>query len=201
MIHIQIFVRLTALSVCIIGLTACSAILRNPVPDEVYDQVSVLGRQDLRFWAEFADPRHQVIKERNPDSLRESFSGIMNTKHHYLAISGGGAEGAYGAGVLVGWSKLGTRPEFTMVTGISTGALAAPFAFLGEEYDKQLETLYTTLDSSRIFFRRSIFSIVRGDSVVDNKPLLRMIEENVDEEMVAAIAREYSKGRSLCWLI
>ena len=189
--------RHIALSICVILLTACSSILRDPVPEGMYDQASVLGRQDLRFWAEFADPRHQVIKERDPESLRASFGGIMNTEHHYLAISGGGAEGAYGAGVLAGWSQLGTRPEFTMVTGISTGALTAPFAFLGEDYDERLRTLYTTLDSSRIFLRRSIFSIIRGDSVADNKPLLSLIEKNVDEEMVAAIAREYKKGRSL----
>lgn len=190
-------IRLTALLVCVIWLVGCSSILRNPVPDDVYDQASVLGRQDLRFWSEFADPRHVVIKKVDPESLRGSFGGIMNTEHHYLAISGGGAEGAYGAGVLAGWSRLGTRPEFTMVTGISTGALTAPFAFLGEDYDERLKTLYTTLDSSRIFLRRSLFSIFRGDSVADNKPLLHVIEENLDDEMVAAIAREYSKGRSL----
>ena len=84
-----------------------------------------------------------------------------------------------------------------MVTGVSTGALTAPFAFLGEEYDVQLKTVYTTLDTSRVFFRRSIFAIIRGDSVADNTPLLRMLEEYVDDEMIAAIAREYRKGRSL----
>ena len=190
-------VKGTALSICLIWLTACSSILRDPVPDGVFDQTSVLGRQDLRFWADFEDKRHRVIKEKEPDALRATFGGIMNTEHHYLAVSGGGAEGAYGAGVLVGWSKLGTRPEFTMVTGVSTGALTAPFAFLGEEYDVQLKTVYTTLDTSRVLFRRSIFSIIRGDSMADNTPLLHLLEEYVDDEMIAAIAREYRKGRSL----
>ena len=189
--------RGTTLSICLIWLTACSSILRSPLPDEFHDQASVLGRQDLRFWANFEDERHRVIKDREPDALRATFGGIMNTEHYYLAVSGGGAEGAYGAGVLVGWSKLGTRPEFTMVTGVSTGALTAPFAFLGEEYDVQLKTVYTTLDTSRVFFRRSIFAIIRGDSVADNTPLLRMLEEYVDDEMIEAIAREYRKGRSL----
>jgi hypothetical protein len=67
------------------------------------------------------------------------------------------ANGAYGAGVLSGWSELGNRPEFTLVTGISTGALTAPFAFLGSDYDEQLKTLYTTLDTSRIFSAGAFF--------------------------------------------
>ena len=74
-------------------------------------------------------------------TLEEHFAGVMRREHHYLAISGGGANGAYGAGVLKGWSDTGTRPEFTIVTGISTGALTAPFAFLGPDYDNQLKML------------------------------------------------------------
>lgn len=84
-----------------------------------------------------------------------------------------------------------------MVTGISTGALTAPFAFLGPAYDEQLKELYTTLDSSGIFIRRSIFSILRGDSVADSAPLSRMLDRYVTERMVAEIAREYRRGRSL----
>src|SRR6266851_4514527 len=64
----------------------------------------------------------------------------------YLAISGGGENGAYGAGILTAWSELGTRPVFKAVTGVSTGALIAPFAFLGSAYDKDLERFYTTID-------------------------------------------------------
>jgi len=67
-----------------------------------------------------------------------------------LAISGGGANGAFGAGILVGWTASGTRPEFTMVTGISTGALTAPFAFLGSDYDDELKEVYTTTSTRDI---------------------------------------------------
>lgn len=180
-------------------LGACSAILRNPVPADEYTQVSVLGRQDLRVWGDQqASQKQPTLLPEDPATLQREFSGIMHTEHTYLAISGGGADGAYGAGVLVGWSKLGTRPVFTMVTGVSTGALTAPFAFLGQAYDDKLKLLYTTLDSSRIFFRRSIFSIIRGDSVTDNSPLMNMLKEYVTDEMVAEIGREYRKGRILC---
>jgi predicted acylesterase/phospholipase RssA len=67
----------------------------------------------------------------------------MGRPHNYLVISGGGGDGAYGAGLLTGWTEAGTRPEFQIVTGISTGALIAPFAFLGPEYDPVLREVYT----------------------------------------------------------
>jgi hypothetical protein len=84
-----------------------------------------------------------------------------------------------------------------MVTGVSTGALTAPFAFLGPAYDDQLKKLYTTLNSSSIFFRRSVFSIIRGDSVTDNTPLLKMLEQYVTDDMIDKIAAESRRGRIL----
>lgn len=191
-------VRTAGLLACCVLLVACSAILRNPVPADQYAKVSVLGRQDLRNWGDHRPGENQPSElPDDPATLQRDFGGIMHTEHTYLAISGGGADGAYGAGVLVGWSALGTRPEFTMVTGVSTGALTAPFAFLGQAYDDELKMLYTTLDSKNIFFRRSVFSILRGDSVTDNTPLMNMLNEYVSDEMIAEIAREYRKGRIL----
>jgi predicted acylesterase/phospholipase RssA len=190
--------RALSLLACCVLLSACSAILRNPVPKSEYAQVSVLGRQDLRSWADHRPgepPPNQLPGD--PATLQHNFGGIMHTEHNYLAISGGGADGAYGAGVLVGWSERGTRPIFTMVTGVSTGALTAPFAFLGQAYDDELKMLYTTLDSSKIYFRRSIFSIVRGDSFTDNTPLMNMLNKYINDEMIAEIASEYRKGRIL----
>jgi len=186
------------LPACLTLAVGCSAILRNPVPDEVHLQVSVLDRQDLRFWGDRqALQEHPVFDQPSADTLQRHFGDIMHTEHHYLAISGGGADGAYGAGVLAGWSERGSRPEFTMVTGISTGALTAPFAFLGPAYDQQMKALYTTLDTSRIFTRRSIFSMIRGDSLVDSAPLSRMLKKHITDQLVADIAREYRRGRSL----
>ena len=127
---------------CLALLGGCSAILRNPVPAEDYQQTTVLGRADLRAWGDEQDPEYYpAVNQFDSAALQRQFGGIMHREHHYLAISGGGADGAYGAGVLVGWSELGTRPEFTMVTGVSTGALTAPFAFLGPAYDDQLKLL------------------------------------------------------------
>lgn len=186
------------LPLCLTLSVGCSAILRNPVPEQIHQQVSVLDRQDLRFWGDRqALQEHPVFDRSSPDTLQRHFGDIMHTEHHYLAISGGGADGAYGAGLLAGWSAQGSRPEFTMVTGISTGALTAPFAFLGPAYDQQMKELYTTLDTSRIFIRRSIFSMLRGDSLVDSAPLMRMLNKHITDQLVADIAREYRRGRSL----
>src|SRR5206468_7743501 len=85
----------------------------------------------------------------------------------YLAISGGGDNGAFGAGLLGGWTKAGTRPTFKLVTGVSTGALIAPFAFLGPAYDAQLKSMYTAISLKDIATTRSMFSVVFGDSMAD----------------------------------
>jgi predicted acylesterase/phospholipase RssA len=117
----------------------------------------------------------------------------------FLAISGGGENGAYGAGLLTGWSALGTRPEFKVVTGVSTGALIAPFAFLGPAYDTALERFYTTIGQKDVMISRGLVSAVLGESLYDSTPLLRLIRGVLTPEMVAAIAREHTeKGRLLC---
>src|SRR5689334_21920553 len=116
----------------------------------------------------------------------------------YLAISGGGENGAYGAGILTAWTETGTRPTFKAVTGVSTGALIAPFAFLGSTYDKDLERLYTTIDQSHVMTSRGLIIGVLGDSMYDSTPLLNIIRSALTPELVAAIGREYSeKGRLL----
>ena len=117
----------------------------------------------------------------------------------YLAISGGGENGAYGAGLLTAWTELGTRPTFKAVTGVSTGALTAPFAFLGPGYDKDLTRFYTTIAKQDVMISRGLLTAVLGDSMYDSTPLLRLIRSVITPELVAAIAHEYSeKGRLLC---
>lgn len=181
----------------VILTSGCSGILRvpAPVPESVHLETTVLGRNDLRIWGDEKPP--DLMRENIETALEEDYAGIMHREHNYLAISGGGANGAYGAGLLVGWSKTGTRPRFTMVTGISTGALTAPFAFLGSAYDKQLEEVYTTMDSSSIFHRRKLWSIIGGDSLVDSSPLARVINKYVTDELIAEIALEFRRGRGL----
>ncbi len=185
---------------CLMALIGCAGgVIRNPLPAQNYQQATVLGLVDVRYWgdAEVSRAMIDALKKNTDGSLQERYAGVYNREHHYLAISGGGAEGAYGAGLLNGWSELGTRPEFTMVTGVSTGALTAPFAFLGPAYDQQLKEVYTTLDSSRIFQLRNLFTVFRADSVVDVKPLIEVIDKYITDAMVAEIAVEYRRGRTL----
>ncbi len=114
-----------------------------------------------------------------------------------LAISGGGDNGAFAAGFLNGWTKEGTRPQFKLVTGVSTGALIAPFAFLGPAYDKKLKELYTSISSKDIAKKRSILAVVTNDAMADNTPLKNLVKKAIDQAVLDAIAAEDAKGRML----
>lgn len=116
---------------------------------------------------------------------------------NFLAISGGGDDGAYGAGLLCGWSAAGTRPEFKLVTGISTGALIAPFAFLGSKYDAKLKEVYTNSSPKDILEERGLLAAVFNDGLADNKPLWLLLQKHITPEMLQEIAEEYKKGRIL----
>lgn len=113
-----------------------------------------------------------------------------------LALSGGGANGAFGAGVLVGWSETGTRPQFDIVTGISTGALAAPFAFLGSDWDDELREAYTGGGADGLLSPRALAGLM-GPSLFSAAPLRRLVDRNVTPELLRQIAAEHAKGRRL----
>ncbi len=171
---------------------------RNPLPLELTQQASIPGVPEARFWADewpkFGLKRLETFTEAD---YRREFSGIYEQPHNYLAISGGGANGAFGAGLLVGWTASGTRPEFTMVTGISTGALTAPFAFLGSDYDDELKEIFTTTKTSDIARERGLLSAIFSDSMTDTKPLRALITKYVTADLVEAIGREHKRGRRL----
>jgi hypothetical protein len=115
----------------------------------------------------------------------------------YLAVSGGGDNGAFGSGLLNGWTELGTRPSFKMVTGVSTGALIAPFAFLGSAYDGQLREVYTTMTPDKIYRARGLSAALFDDAMADATPLSLVIAKYLDQPLLDAIAAEYQKGRLL----
>ena len=180
-------------------LVACASTpARNPVPAELTSQVGIEGIPDARFWGDewpkFSMERFETFTDAD---FRKHFKGIYGKPHNYLAISGGGPNGAFGAGLFVGWTESGTRPEFTMVTGISTGALTAPFAFLRSDYDDTLKEVYTTTSTKDILKERNIFSAIFGDSMTDTTPLKALIAKHVTIDIVNAIAREHQGGRRL----
>jgi hypothetical protein len=171
---------------------------RNPLPLELTNKASIAGIPDARFWGdEWPKYSLQMFETSTDGELRKKFSGIYGGQHNYLAISGGGANGAFGAGLLVGWTVAGTRPEFTVVTGVSTGALTAPFAFLGSAYDDELKAVYTTTTTRDIMKKRGLLAAVLGDSAADTTPLQELIAKYIDADVIDAIAREYRTGRRL----
>jgi len=114
-----------------------------------------------------------------------------------LALSGGGDKGAFGAGLLNGWTARGDRPTFKAVTGISTGALIASFAFLGSDYDAALKEVFTTIGPTDVLTRRSVIAAIENDGMADNQPLWGLISKHIDQSLLDAVAEQHRRGRIL----
>jgi len=186
----------------IVILFACSgcATLRNPVPKELVESARIGDMSEIRIIVgmENTDLQKNVlesIKQEDPKDFPVKSDGTKI--YPVLTISGGAANGAYGAGLLKGWSEEGSRPVFKAVTGVSTGAIIAPFAFLGKEYDAGLEEYYTTTSTKDIFKGKGIFAILFGDSFVSTKPLEKNIARICDDKFLEKIASEHRRGRRL----
>ena len=161
-------------------------------------RATILGIPDARFLPTDSAAIAALGNRLNERESRYYASlGRPTPPENLLAISGGGDNGAFGAGLLVGWSEAGTRPQFKVVTGISTGALIAPFAFLGSDFDPMLAEIYTGIEQKDIFERRSLLAGFVSDGLADTTPLQNLIAKYVDAELVKRIADEYQHGRSL----
>ncbi len=192
--------RITLAVACIGCLGGCG-VTRHPLPEDLAGEATVAGMRDIRAWGDKFSP---VFQANLVESVRQVRAvdprGVIgpNGYVNVLAISGGGPDGAFGAGLLCGWTEAGDRPSFKLVTGISTGALTAPFAFVGPEYDGVLKRFYTTVNTADIYTKRPVLSVLFGsDSLTDNAPLARLIAQVVDEKLLAAVAKAHSQGRRL----
>jgi hypothetical protein len=116
--------------------------------------------------------------------------------YRILALSGGGSRGAYGAGVLSGWTTAGSRPEFDVVTGISTGALQATAAFLGSDYDEALNA-FNNVSNDDIFRSAGTAALFTQESIYDTAPLRAMLAGLLDNKTIDAVAARYLKGSHL----
>ena len=191
-------VRLSVLVPLLALAAACAHVpKRSPLPAEHADDAGVLGIPRARMWGDAPPPWVHDWFERSRAELKERYSGVYGRPHTYLAISGGGENGAFAAGILLGWTASGDRPEFTTVTGISAGALVAPFAFLGPEYDDVLKSVSSELKADDVYKRRGVIRALRTDAMATTEPLQALIAKHVDEEVVEKIAAAHREGRSL----
>jgi predicted acylesterase/phospholipase RssA len=150
---------------------------RTPFTQDEESAAAVSGIPDARVWG---------------DSVEDFQRVLPTTNGPWLALSGGGADGAFGAGVLAGWTASGQRPEFAVVTGSSIGALISPYAFLGERYDEELRKNFTEITAADVFEDKAT-----PESLFDAWPLKRLIDRRVTADLLAAIAVEHRKGRRL----
>jgi predicted patatin/cPLA2 family phospholipase len=180
-----------------LGCSGCAAsVARRPVPNALADVACVRGMPPgVRAWGD----------QFSPDFQRSVIDSIAQVTAAYgehpptdvLAISGGGANGAFAAGLLRGWSEAGNRPTFRLVTGVSVGAIIAPFAFLGPEYDEKLRELATTVSDEKVYRRKELLGSLRSDSVTDTAPLARLLRRYYNRDVMRAVAAEHAKGRRL----
>src|SRR5258705_9485428 len=182
----HLFARLSCALVALLVLAGCSSFTRTPYTATDAASSRVLDLSQLRRYSD--EPASTFLK------TDVSFRAGPLT---YLALSGGGADGAYGAGVLNGWTAAGTRPAFSVVSGVSTGGLIAPFAFLGSQYDDTLREVYTSGIAESLLDDPSIIRVLFGSGLFGNKRLRELVARYVGPEILAAVARENAKGRKL----
>ncbi|MCU0943927.1 MAG: patatin-like phospholipase family protein [Rubritepida sp.] len=180
------------------ALSACATPQRGPaVPPEDALRAQVLGVPDERFVAgAMTEGFRRVFGEAL--ARRRAVLGLRPNEpmpyFELLGISGGGEDGAFGAGVLTAWAD---RPQFNLVTGVSTGALTAPFAYLGPAWDDGLRRVYTGVRLADVAERRAWTALLFDDALLDTAPLFRLISRELDARMLDAIATEHRRGRLL----
>lgn len=189
------------ISALVLSLMGCAEAVRSTaVPSELMETVQVDGFSGpIRYWGDRNDPAllddmlKAVAEHPVPaDPQDPSGPGIGA-----LALSGGGDCGAFGAGLLCGWTDRGDRPRFRVVTGVSTGALIAPLAFLGRSHDAALRDAYTTVSRKDVMTMRAIIDWLRYDSIADSTPLYEYAGKIVSDDVIREIAAEHAKGRRL----
>ncbi|MES3027521.1 MAG: patatin-like phospholipase family protein [Pseudomonadota bacterium] len=172
-------------------LAGCASFSREDFTAAEAERAALSRGSDIRFNAD--DPNAGVaFTVRTRAQLDQSGA----QQRDLLAISGGGADGAYGAGVMVGWTRTGTRPNFAVVTGVSTGALIAPFAFLGPSWDDELTAAYAGGKASDILQRRGL-GVLFSSSLFSPNRLRQLVEAYVTPTMLREVAVEHAKGRRL----
>lgn len=190
------------LSVLILSslLVGCGGNLvrKNAVPENQHVQAQIEQSPGVRYMIASPEGITAMVNDLRESQQRLGVKKLKGTGS-YLSISGGGDNGAFGAGLLAGWTKRGDRPVFNLVTGVSTGALIAPFAYLGPQYDDVLQYVYTQVTPDMIFKKRGLMAAVFEDSIGDTTPLYQLISQHINADFMKQVATEYrDNGR---WLL
>lgn len=190
-------VRIIAACLCVtISATACTTIEeRATFTAAEQERAEMAWLSNTRIWGDA--PAEDILAWAGVGGKQGRPLPTLTEQPVVLALSGGGEKGAFGAGLLEGWTDAGTRPEFTFVTGVSTGALMAPLAFLGPKYDHMLRDAYQGVTGRQVFRERNPLSAIFGPSLVDPAPLRKRIAAIVDRPLLDAVAREWRRGRGL----
>jgi predicted acylesterase/phospholipase RssA len=173
---------------------------RNPVPMHLMPEASVPGMGPVRYWGdEMPKEAVEELRRKIPYMPRLAESPPEHGKPvvNFLAISSGGDDGAFAAGLLAGWTQSGRRPRFEIVTGVSAGALIAPLAFLGPAYDRQLTAMWTRYGTQDLIVKRPLAAMFGGAALADTGPLAELIAYYIDQPFLDAVAAEYRRGRIL----
>lgn len=189
--------------IAIFLLSACAtAPVRTPVPASLVNKVHPSGQAQFRYWGDTATSPFSnayisevTARQRTAGLLYDEAGELLPASH--LALSGGGEKGAFGAGILNAWTERGDRPEFTVVSGISTGSIISVFAFLGPEYDPALKHFYTQTRGKDIYHDRPFLSGLFGGSFLDTGPFEQLVRDTINEDIISKVAAEYRRGRLL----
>lgn len=198
--------RLSALWIVVSAAVACGGcagmIERAPVPTALAAEKAVVPEvPGARVWADEA-----------PKDLKKSYRTVLQgvpqlgasapmvngrSQIDILALSGGGSDGAFGAGVLTGWTARGDRPEFEHVTGVSAGSIIAPFAYLGSDYDPQLKEIWTQYRTDQLVVPQIVTGLLGGEALADTAPLKKLVAHYIDRDFLKKVAKQYERGRLL----
>jgi predicted acylesterase/phospholipase RssA len=180
-------------------LVSCATVdAWESVPEQFVDTVDVSGYYNIRSWGDEAPANLKAIAAKKVAQTRRRYAGSRLPRSiSLLSISGGGSYGAYGAGLLAGWGDSGRRPAFEAITGVSAGALTAPFVFLGRQYDSELKEIWTSISTKDVLRSQGLGGVLVGTAAADSSPLLRLISKYVDEDFLDEIGSEHNRGRRL----
>ena len=198
-VQVRIACLVGVLAALLAGCAAQSA--RAPVPAALVAEASIPGLAHARFWGDEVPGNILGFVQAHMPNAKVMASKVSQDRGRplveYLAISGGAGDGAFAAGLLAGWSKKGDRPQFEVVTGVSAGALTAPFAYLGPEYDRRLQQIWTKYETEDLATPQLLAGLFGADAFADSSGLADLIAKYVDRKLLDRIAAEYRKGRML----